>query len=52
MKTDAVGVIFEEMARTSDQNGTLATRAAALTEKLRLLKKSQSTAAVATSSTP
>lgn len=53
MKTDAVGVIFEEMARTSDQNGTLATRAAALTEKLRLLKKSQgSTAVAAASSAP
>lgn len=50
MKTDAVGVIFEEMARTSDQNGTLATRAAALTEKLRLLKKSQASNAVATAS--
>ncbi len=50
MKTDAVGVIFEEMARTSDQNGTLAPRAAALTEKLRLLKKSPSQASVAAAS--
>ena len=50
MKTDAVSVIFEEMARTSDQNGTLATRAAALTEKLRLLKKTQANASVAAAS--
>ncbi len=50
MKTDAVGVIFEEMARTTDQNGTLATRAAALTEKLRLLKKSQANPSVAAAS--
>lgn len=40
MKTDAVSLIFEEMARTADQNGTLAPRAAMLTEKLRLLRKS------------
>ena len=50
MKTDAVGLIFEEMARTSDQNGTLASRAATLTEKLRLLKKTQATASVASAS--
>ena len=41
MKNDQVSTIFEEMARTTDQNGTMATRAAALTEKLRLLKKAQ-----------
>ena len=39
MKTDAVSLIFEEMARTPDQDGTLASRAAMLTEKLRLLRK-------------
>ncbi len=50
MKTDAVGLIFEEMARTSDQNGTLASRAATLTDKLRLLKKTQATASVASAS--
>ena len=50
MKTDAVGLIFEEMARTSDQNGTLASRAAALTDKLRLLKKTPSGASVASAS--
>ena len=47
MKSDAVGLIFEEMARTSDQNGTLAARAATLTEKLRLLKKSPQNAIAA-----
>ncbi len=53
MKNDAVGTIFEEMARTADQNGTMAVRAAALTEKLRLLKKTQATGgAVASSQTP
>ena len=47
MKTDAVSLIFEEMAHTADQNGTLAPRAAMLTEKLRLLRKPPANAAVA-----
>ncbi len=52
MKNDAVSQIFEEMAHTSDQNGTMATRAAALTEKLRLLKKAPATGAVASAPAP
>ena len=52
MKADAVGLVFEEMARTSDQNGTLAVRAATLTEKLRLLKKAQQNAVASAAAAP
>ncbi len=38
MKPDVVGPIFEELARTSGPDGPLARRAAALSEKLRLVK--------------
>ncbi len=38
MKSDSVGPIFEEMAKTAGPDGTLARRAAALSEKLRLMK--------------
>jgi flagellar motility protein MotE (MotC chaperone) len=38
MKSDIVGPIFEEMARTQGPDGPLAKRAAALSEKLRLMK--------------
>jgi hypothetical protein len=36
-----VGPIFEEMAKTSAPDGTLARRAALLSEKLRLMKSSK-----------
>lgn len=38
MKSDIVGPIFEEMARTQGPDGPLAKRAALLSEKLRLMK--------------
>lgn len=38
MKPDVVGPIFEEMTTTNGADGTLAKRAAALSEKLRLMK--------------
>jgi flagellar motility protein MotE (MotC chaperone) len=38
MKSDTVGPIFEEMARTQGPEGPLARRAAVLSEKLRLMK--------------
>jgi flagellar motility protein MotE (MotC chaperone) len=38
MKSDIVGPIFEEMARTQGPDGPLAKRAAILSEKLRLMK--------------
>lgn len=38
MKADAVGPIFEEMSKTAAPDGTLARRAAVLSEKLRLMK--------------
>jgi flagellar motility protein MotE (MotC chaperone) len=41
MKSDAVGPIFEEMAKTSGPDGPLARRAALLSEKLRLMKASK-----------
>ena len=41
MKPDVVGPIFEEMSRTSAADGTLARRAAVLSEKLRLLKSTK-----------
>jgi flagellar motility protein MotE (MotC chaperone) len=42
MKADVVGPIFEEMASTPGPDGTLAKRAAALSEKLRLMKSTKS----------
>jgi len=42
MKADVVGPIFEEMANTPGPDGTLAKRAAALSEKLRLMKSTKS----------
>jgi len=44
MKSDVVGPIFEEMARTVGPEGPLAKRAAILSEKLRLMKASKTTA--------
>jgi flagellar motility protein MotE (MotC chaperone) len=41
MKAESVGPIFEEMAKTSAPDGTLARRAALLSEKLRLMKSSK-----------
>jgi flagellar motility protein MotE (MotC chaperone) len=41
MKSESVGPIFEEMAKTSAPDGTLARRAALLSEKLRLMKSSK-----------
>ena len=38
MKSDVVGPIFEEMAKTAGPDGPLAKRAAVLSEKLRLMK--------------
>ena len=38
MKPDVVSPIFEEMSRTPDADGTLAKRAALLSERLRLLR--------------
>lgn len=42
MKSDAVGPIFEEMAKSSGPDGPLARRAAMLSEKLRLMKANKS----------
>jgi flagellar motility protein MotE (MotC chaperone) len=42
MKTDSVGPIFEEMVKTTGPDGTLAKRAALLSEKLRLMKATKS----------
>ena len=41
MKSDVVGPIFEEMARTQGPDGPLARRAAILSEKPRLMKASK-----------
>jgi flagellar motility protein MotE (MotC chaperone) len=38
MKPDVVGPIFEEMSKTAGPDGTLAKRAAVLSDKMRLLK--------------
>lgn len=38
MKADSIGPIFEEMSKTATPDGTLARRAALLSEKLRLMK--------------
>ena len=43
MKTESVGAIFEEMAKTAGPDGLLAKRAAALSEKLRLMKATKTT---------
>jgi flagellar motility protein MotE (MotC chaperone) len=43
MKADSVGPIFEEMARNAGPDGQLAKRAAALSEKLRLMKATKNT---------
>ena len=43
MKSESVGSIFEEMAKTAGPDGLLAKRAAALSEKLRLMKANKST---------
>lgn len=43
MKSESVGPIFEEMARTAGPDGPLAKRAATLSEKLRLMKATKST---------
>ena len=43
MKSDSVGPICEEMTKTAGPDGLLAKRAAALSEKLRLMKASKST---------
>jgi flagellar motility protein MotE (MotC chaperone) len=43
MKPDAVGPIFEEMTRSAGSDPQLARRAAALSEKLRLMKSTKST---------
>lgn len=42
MKADIVGPIFEEMATTPGPDGTLAKRAALLSERLRLMKATKS----------
>lgn len=42
MKSDAVSPIFEEMSKTTASDGTLARRAATLSEKLRLMKAAKS----------
>jgi len=42
MKSDTVGPIFEEMAKTTGPDGPLARRAATLSEKLRLMKATKS----------
>jgi flagellar motility protein MotE (MotC chaperone) len=44
MKPDVVGPIFEEMSRTSGPDGTLARRAALLSEKLRIMNASKTAA--------
>ncbi|RXK52966.1 hypothetical protein ESB00_14735 [Oleiharenicola lentus] len=42
MKSETVAPIFEEMAKTASPEGTLAKRAGALSEKLRLMKAAKS----------
>lgn len=44
MKPDAIGPIFEEMSKSAGSDGTLARRAATLSEKIRLMKAARSTA--------
>jgi len=43
MKPDVVGPIFEEMSKTAGPDGSLARRAALLSEKLRLMKAQRAT---------
>lgn len=45
MKAEIVGPIFEEMARTATPDGTLARRAAMLSEKLRLMRAAKTATA-------
>jgi flagellar motility protein MotE (MotC chaperone) len=45
MKADVVGAIFQEMARTKDGDATLATRAAHISDQLRLLQTPPTTSA-------
>lgn len=44
MKADVVGVIFQEMAKAKDADGTLAVRAARISEQLRLIQSQPKTA--------
>ena len=44
MKPDIVGPIFEEMSKTAGTDGTLARRAAILSEKLRVMKAAATSA--------
>jgi flagellar motility protein MotE (MotC chaperone) len=44
MKADVVGTIFQEMAKAKDADGTLAARAAHLSEQLRLVQSQPKTA--------
>ncbi len=44
MKADVVGTIFQEMAKAKDNDGTLAVRAARLSEQLRLVQSETKTA--------
>jgi flagellar motility protein MotE (MotC chaperone) len=44
MKADVVGSIFQEMAKAKDTDGTLAVRAARLSEQLRLVQSEAKTA--------
>lgn len=45
MKADTIGPIFEEMSKTATPDGTLARRAAVLSEKLRLMKAAKAATA-------
>jgi flagellar motility protein MotE (MotC chaperone) len=44
MKADVIGAIFQEMAKAKDNDGTLAIRAARLSEQLRLIQSETKTA--------
>jgi len=44
MKADVVGTIFQEMAKAKDSDGTLAVRAARISEQLRLVRNETKTA--------
>lgn len=46
MKADVVGAIFQEMAKAKDADGTLAVRAARISEQLRLVRTEIKTAAL------
>jgi flagellar motility protein MotE (MotC chaperone) len=45
MKADVVGTIFQEMAKAKDADGTLAARAARISEQLRLVQNETKTTA-------